>query len=112
MKFYTDILAFAGYAFTEEDQILYILSGLGHEYDPVIVTLTSQPDVYSLRDRSALIQSFEMHLEPIISTTPINTDGSSPTAKRAFQPKKVSNSHSSTINNTRGSEVLAEGMEA
>ena len=89
MKQYTDILASAGYALSEEDQILYILSGLGIEYDPVMVTLTSKPEAYSLKDVCALLQSFEMRLEH--HNQPRTTDGSLSTANLAFNSQNKKN---------------------
>ena len=55
-----DILAIAGHRVTEEDQILYVLTSLGNEYDLAVVTITS---TYTLRDVGAILLSFETRLE-------------------------------------------------
>ena len=64
MKSYADVLASAGHKLTEDDQILHILSGLGHEYDPVVVPITSRSESFPLKDVAALILSFETRLDP------------------------------------------------
>lgn len=44
MKGYVDFLASCGDAITNEDQILYVLGGIGLEYDSVVVHVTSGLD--------------------------------------------------------------------
>ncbi|KAK6138883.1 hypothetical protein DH2020_027375 [Rehmannia glutinosa] len=58
-----DALASAGQKLSEEDQLLHILSGLPSEYNPVIVTITSAIDLYSLSEACALLLSFESRLD-------------------------------------------------
>lgn len=41
MKGYVDFLASCGDAITNEDQILFVLGGIGLEYDSVVVRVTS-----------------------------------------------------------------------
>ncbi|KAK6158699.1 hypothetical protein DH2020_006013 [Rehmannia glutinosa] len=60
-----DALASAGQKLSEEDQLLHILSGLPSEYNPVIVTITSAIDFYSLSEASALLLSFESREETL-----------------------------------------------
>lgn len=45
VKSICDVLAASGCRVSEEDQILYILGGLPHDYDPVIVTITAKTDI-------------------------------------------------------------------
>lgn len=40
MKSFADVLASASHKLSEDDQILHILSGLGREYDPIVVPIT------------------------------------------------------------------------
>ena len=82
MKQCVDILAAAGHKVSNEDHILYILSGLGSEYDPVIVPVTTRADPYSLSDLWSLLISFENRLE---ITSLVNTDGTQPTANLTYQ---------------------------
>ncbi|KAK6162582.1 hypothetical protein DH2020_002423 [Rehmannia glutinosa] len=58
-----DALASVGQKLSEEDQLLHILSTLPSEYNPVIVTITSAIDFYSLSEASALLLSFESRLD-------------------------------------------------
>lgn len=48
MKILIDNLATAGKKFTKDDLISYILLGLGTEYDPVVVNITTRIDDLSL----------------------------------------------------------------
>ena len=66
----------------DEDHILHILAGLGKEYDPVVVTITSKANSWSVQDATNLLLSFESRLESI-DVSPINLDGSQPTANLA-----------------------------
>ena len=63
MKSLADGLSAAGQAFTDDDLILYILGGLGSEYDSVVVNLTSRADRVSLSEVQFLLQSQEMRLD-------------------------------------------------
>lgn len=57
-----DTLAAAGQKISEEDQVLHILSGLGSEYDAVMVTMTSRIESCTVRDVSALLLSMRADL--------------------------------------------------
>ena len=43
-----DTLAYTGQLITDDELLLYILGGLGSEYDPVVVNLTSKQETVSL----------------------------------------------------------------
>src|SRR5436305_2077511 len=58
-----DALAAAGHRLSEEDQIMHILGGLNSDYNPVMVSVTSKIDVYTLKDVCALLLSYEGRLE-------------------------------------------------
>ena len=79
IKSYCDFLGSAGCRILDEDQILHILSGLGPEYDPVMVTISSSADRWTVPDVAALLLSFETRLESS-HNPPINVDGSQPAA--------------------------------
>ncbi|KAK6151475.1 hypothetical protein DH2020_014110 [Rehmannia glutinosa] len=76
VKVCCDTLAAAEQKVTEEDQVLHILSGLGNDYDSVMVSITSRVEPCSLREVSAILLSFEGRLENA-EATQINMDGSS-----------------------------------
>ena len=63
MKSCVDLLASAGQPLTPEDQILHLLAGLGPEYNPVLVSVTTRPQPYSLHDVKALLMTFESRLD-------------------------------------------------
>lgn len=50
MKSIANGINVAGQAISDEDLILYILGGLGSEYDPVVINLTSRQDSISLSE--------------------------------------------------------------
>lgn len=80
-----DVLASAGQKIGEEDQVLHILSGLGSEYDPVMVSVTSRAEPCSLKEVHAMLLSFESRLEVSSSTAVVNVDGSVPAANTVIQ---------------------------
>uniref|UniRef100_A0A803QRN3 Retrovirus-related Pol polyprotein from transposon TNT 1-94-like beta-barrel domain-containing protein n=1 Tax=Cannabis sativa TaxID=3483 RepID=A0A803QRN3_CANSA len=63
MKQFRDELAIAGQPISDEDLILYILGGLGSEYEAIIVNLTSRSDSLSLREVGA-----SYHITPDLDT--------------------------------------------
>lgn len=81
-KMCCDLLGSAGCRVLDEDQILHILAGLGKEYDPVVVTITSKADSWSVQDMSTLLLSFESRLESTNNSS-INLDGSQPSTNIA-----------------------------
>ena len=96
MKSCCDLLGAAGCRILEQDQILHILSGLGQECDPLVVTVTSQNDTWTIQDVSALLLSFEARMVKAKHEV-VNTEGSQPTAnlahasnqKRDYNPQNV-----------------------
>ncbi|KAK6128237.1 hypothetical protein DH2020_038010 [Rehmannia glutinosa] len=84
VKVCCDTLAAAGQKVSEEDQMLHILSGLGNDYDSVMVSITSRVEPCSLREVYALLLSFEARLENAESSQ-INMDGSTINANFAAQ---------------------------
>ncbi|EXB99134.1 hypothetical protein L484_007042 [Morus notabilis] len=75
MKAYCDVLASVGHKISDEDHILHILSSLGTKYVPVMVTITSRTEPWTVKDVGTLLISFETRLE---RGQPISTDGSLP----------------------------------
>ncbi|KAK6116468.1 hypothetical protein DH2020_049761 [Rehmannia glutinosa] len=58
-----DLLGSAGEPVSQRDQLMYILSGLGPEYNSVVVSATSRLEPWSLSELHALLLSFENRLE-------------------------------------------------
>ncbi|KAK0577492.1 hypothetical protein LWI29_033906 [Acer saccharum] len=59
-----DALAYIGTALTTDDKIMYILNGLGAEYDSFVIPITSMPGNYnySLPEISALLLTHEARI--------------------------------------------------
>lgn len=64
-----DTLSTIGQQITNDDLLLYILEGLGVEYDVVVVNLTSREDIVSLQKAQFLIQNHEIHIEQHVATS-------------------------------------------
>lgn len=75
VKYCCDFIASIGHKVSKKDQILHILFGLGIEYDPVMVTITSKMEAWIVNDVHALLLSFESRLESLVVSA-INTNGS------------------------------------
>ncbi|KAM6585304.1 hypothetical protein CsatB_012306 [Cannabis sativa] len=69
MKGFVDSLRAAGNPVSEDQLILYILAGVGSEYESVVVNLTSR-DHLSLQEVQYMLQNHEMRLE-INASTPV-----------------------------------------
>ncbi|KAH6830682.1 hypothetical protein C2S53_014734 [Perilla frutescens var. hirtella] len=65
IKICCDTLGAAGEKVSKDNQILHILSGLGPEYNPVMISLTSRVEPPSLREVHGLLLVFENRLETI-----------------------------------------------
>ncbi|KAK0581378.1 hypothetical protein LWI29_013065 [Acer saccharum] len=58
-----DALSFTGYMMTEGDKIMYILNGLGPEYDPFVIPVTSLQTSYSMAEITTLLLTHEARFE-------------------------------------------------
>ena len=67
MKAIAENLSTAGQLVSDEELILYILGGVGQEYDPVVISLTSPCDEVTLQQVQFMLQSQDMRLEQINS---------------------------------------------
>ncbi|XP_062083991.1 uncharacterized protein LOC133790363 [Humulus lupulus] len=98
-------LSAAGQVFTDDDLILYILGGIGPEYDSVVINLTSRVDHVTLPKVQFLLQSQEMRIEQLASnpTTDISNPPTSFVAKnRRFFPNNGSRRFPSSHGRGRG----------
>lgn len=80
-----DILNASGHKISDEDQVLYILSGLGTEYNPVMVNVSSRFEPLAVADVSSLLLSFEARLENNNVVASFSNDGSNPTVNLTTQ---------------------------
>ncbi|RVW91525.1 hypothetical protein CK203_046133 [Vitis vinifera] len=79
MKTYYDTIASIEYQIPEED-ILYILAGLGIEYDYVVSVITFRVESHSLEDVRGLLLAQESRSEQHL----VNSDGSQPSVNLIF----------------------------
>ena len=63
MKTYSNTFASIGHQISKEDQILYIVAGLGIEYDYVISVITFKADSHYLEDVRGLLLAQESQIE-------------------------------------------------
>lgn len=63
MKQIVDGLSSAGQLLSDDDLVLYILGGLGLEYESVVVNLTSRQDKITMQEVQFMLQSQELTLE-------------------------------------------------
>ncbi|XBI74553.1 hypothetical protein VPH35_068074 [Triticum aestivum] len=60
VKGLTDALAAAGKQLDEEDIVIYLLTGLGSSYDPLVTSVTTRADAISLNDLYSHMLDFEI----------------------------------------------------
>ncbi|KZV28357.1 hypothetical protein F511_11183 [Dorcoceras hygrometricum] len=92
MKHYMDVLAACGHPLSDDDQVLYILAGVGLEYDSVVVHVTSKIESLSISEVGALLLAHEARIESY------NSDVASPSINVATFPKR----YASPPQNSRG----------
>ena len=69
MKQYAESLAEAGEPIGDDSLSLYILSGLGPEYESVVVNLTNRTKPLTLQDLQFSLQSHEMGIQQNAAST-------------------------------------------
>ncbi|KAL5827988.1 hypothetical protein ACOSQ4_019785 [Xanthoceras sorbifolium] len=67
----------AGEDVPDRDLILALMSGVGHEYDVVVVMISSQHRTISLEDAQFLFLMLEQRIDQLNSTTQLNIAGAS-----------------------------------
>ena len=67
IKRVADNLAAVGQPISNDDKMMYLLAGLGSNYDPVVVSVTSKPDSFSLQEIQAILLNQEARLEQLHS---------------------------------------------
>ena len=96
MRNIADTLASTGQLISGDELLLYILGGLGSEYDPIVINLTSKQDSVSLQEAQFLLQSHEMRLEQLQVSMIVNLASAS--ANVAY------NNNNSNFSSGRGSQ--------
>ncbi|KAK6139417.1 hypothetical protein DH2020_026842 [Rehmannia glutinosa] len=99
MKSCCDLLAIVGDNISERDQVLHIISGLGPEYNSVMVNVTSRVQPYTVSEVQALLLSFESRLETE-NNLHINSEGSNPSLYAITQNQL--NQRRGNVQNFRG----------
>lgn len=77
MKTFADALGAAGQPVVERDLAMYILEGLSSEYDPVVVNLTSHPNIAGrvmLQNAQFLLISYKARMEQQSAVASLNTN--------------------------------------
>ncbi|TXG73048.1 hypothetical protein EZV62_001627 [Acer yangbiense] len=69
-----DALSHTGYGISEEDKIMYVLSGIGPEYDPFVIPVTSMPNSYSLPEITALLLTHKTRIDQHSSVKEVNVN--------------------------------------
>ncbi|KAL5767184.1 hypothetical protein ACOSQ2_013967 [Xanthoceras sorbifolium] len=77
MKGISDSLAAAGQVMTEQDLVLSVLSGLGVEYDLVVIYLTARQDLITLSEAQFLLLTQEQRLEQLNAASSIDISSAS-----------------------------------
>ncbi|XP_060960899.1 uncharacterized protein LOC133031422 [Cannabis sativa] len=99
MRCLADALYAASHAISDDELILYILEGLGSEYDSAIVALTTKHAI-TLFEVQFLLQTQEMRIEQQHSIAALDLQNL--TANYAFALKKASSSSTPSNNTNRG----------
>ncbi|TXG67706.1 hypothetical protein EZV62_008981 [Acer yangbiense] len=69
-----DALAYSVYILSEDDKIMYILGGLGAEYDSFVIPITSMPNTYSVPEITALLMYHEARIEQHTQTEVVSVN--------------------------------------
>ncbi|KAK0596009.1 hypothetical protein LWI29_011976 [Acer saccharum] len=76
MKCIADNLSIAGNPVTEENLVLYLLAGMGSDYDPVMVNVTARTNNLTLHEVNALLFNHESRMEQLAAAANIETQNS------------------------------------
>uniref|UniRef100_A0A803PMY8 Retrotransposon Copia-like N-terminal domain-containing protein n=1 Tax=Cannabis sativa TaxID=3483 RepID=A0A803PMY8_CANSA len=106
MKQYADSLAAAEQPISDDDLILYILGGLGSEYESVVVNLTLRIDNLTLQEVQFMLHCHEMRLNQL--TTDSLTNIQANLANTNMPPQ---NRGGYQGNSSRGYRAIEEAVE-
>uniref|UniRef100_A0A803QGW3 Uncharacterized protein n=1 Tax=Cannabis sativa TaxID=3483 RepID=A0A803QGW3_CANSA len=115
MRCLGDALMAAGHTISDDKLILYILGGLGGEYDPAIVNLTSKETV-TIQEVQFLLQTQEIRIEQMNSIAALDlqnpTANYAATYKKGPPPQSSNTTRGSRNPNNRGSEGSSNTQES
>ncbi|KAL5769477.1 hypothetical protein ACOSP7_013631 [Xanthoceras sorbifolium] len=74
IKAIEDALETAGHTITDADLVLSMLSGLGHEYDPMVVLVSHQSKTMNLQDVEYLLMLHEQRIEQLNTSSQIEAN--------------------------------------
>ncbi|KAL5822970.1 hypothetical protein ACOSQ4_020870 [Xanthoceras sorbifolium] len=72
-----DALSAAGEEISERDLLLCLMNGVGHEYDAVVVLISSQRSTMSLEEAQFLLLMHEQRIEQLNSASQVSIGGAS-----------------------------------
>ncbi|KAH0632976.1 hypothetical protein KY284_035762 [Solanum tuberosum] len=110
MKSIADNLAVAAQLVKDDDLILYILSGLGPDYNTLVVSVTSRVEAISIADLHGLLLSHETRLESLnlieeglcqVNLT-LRNSNTSQKNENSFRKNNISNNNNDRFGRGRG----------
>lgn len=112
IKNLVDALATAGKHISHDDHVLYILGGLGPEYDPTVFVLTGDDEMPPLQRVYSMLLTQESHIQRHSSST-VNNDGTLPSVnltKSRIQQTTGNPNDSVRKNSTQGNQNTQENQ--
>ncbi|KAK6131035.1 hypothetical protein DH2020_035223 [Rehmannia glutinosa] len=97
-----DALKATGEKISQEEHLMYIMSGLGSDYNSVMVSVTSKTEPISIAEVTSLLLTFEARLERI-EAGHFGVEGSHHTVNIATQNSNFNRSPSNQFQRGRGS---------
>ncbi|KAL5782821.1 hypothetical protein ACOSP7_007850 [Xanthoceras sorbifolium] len=109
-----DALAFTGHRLSNDDKLMYILGGLGPEYDPFVISVTSVLGCCSLPELTITLLAYEARLERhnqpenLSVNMPVNKKGTSSGNQSGYggygrgSNQNFSNNHNANNQNQNG----------
>lgn len=105
-----DALTYSGLCLSKEDHILYILSGLGSDYNALVVLVTSKKESYTIAEISSLLLTNEKLLEQQAAQLNKNSNAMLTIGTNSNQPKRFNgNTQGRFNNNNRGNAGFNRG---
>lgn len=82
-----DLLGSVGHSISDDDQISYILNGLGRDYDSVVVAIGAKPGQWTAMEVHSLLHTFEARIEGSRSIG-FSSDSSQPSLNYVGMPNQ------------------------
>ena len=107
MKQLEDTLMEGGEPISDERLCLYILGGLGSEYESIVVALTNRTEQLTLTDLQYSLQSHELRLQALAAANPDSIQANM--ANLSLRSSNRGNSRGSRPYNNRGGRGRSQG---